>query len=280
MNSSDVNEVDLKKVGKQVARIFSLKKTKFTYLFIVIFLIATAYFLKVVFIPSFKSSFILKSKYVKFDQVKQNIEQFNYYISAPEFNPLSSEVSKAINTIDLRKIEVVEIKNNDDLLNKDNENRYKLFNITFVFKKNPEMGHISKVKNIILQDIQKNSVFDNEIMENKVKLENNVRELDSLIKVAYEAGKRYENHIGSSGSGQLLVMNDLFKGINELISQKINCQKELNMHKQENIIFQSSPMFVSNKIEYPWAIFVIAFFVWFAIVSVWTIGIIVFTDPE
>lgn len=278
MNSLEHNEVDLRIIGKKIVNVFNSKKTKFTSIFIIIFLLATLYFLKVVYMPSYKASFILKSKYVKFDQVKQNLEQYNYYISASELNPLTPEVSEAISLVDLRKIEIVEVKNNDDLLNKDNENRYKLYNITVVFKQKPWKDNILKVKNIILKDIQQNCVKDNEIIENKVRLQNNVNELDSLIKVAYDAGKGYKNKIGLSGTGQLLVMNDLFKGINELISQKINCQKELKMHEQENIIFQSSPMNISNKIEYPWTIYAIAFFLWAIIVSIWTIGIIVFTE--
>jgi hypothetical protein len=280
MNSSEHTEIDLRIIGKKIVNVFRNKKTKFTSIFILIFLLSTLYFLKVIYIPSYKASFILKSKYVKFDQVKQNLEQYNYYINAPELNPLSKDVSKAINLVDIRKIDIVEVKNNDDLLNKDNENRYKLYNITIVFKEKPLMDNISKVKNIILNDIQENCVKDNEIIENKVRLQNNVKELDSLIKVAYDAGNGYKNKIGTSSAGQLLVMNDLYKGINELINQKINCQKELNMHKLENIIFQSSPMNISNKIEYPWVIFAIAFLIWSFIVSIWTIGIIVFTEEK
>jgi hypothetical protein len=39
-------------------------------------------------------------------------------------------------------------------------------------------------------------------------------------------------------------------------------------------------MNISNKIEYPWVIFPIAFFIWGFIVSIWTIGIIVFTEEK
>lgn len=280
MNSSEHTEIDLRIIGKKIVSVFRNKKTNFISIFILIFLLSSLYFLKVIYIPSYKASFILKSKYVKFDQVKQNLEQYNYYINAPELNPLSKDVSKAINLIDIRKIDIVEVKNNDDLLNKENENRYKLYNISIVFKEKPLLDNISKVKNIILKDIQENCVKDNEIIENKVRLQNNVKELDSLIKVAYDAGNGYKNKIGTSGAGQLLVMNDLYKGINELINQKINCQKDLNMHKLENIIFQSSPMNISNKIEYPWVIFAVAFLIWSFIVSIWTIGIIVFAEEK
>jgi hypothetical protein len=39
-------------------------------------------------------------------------------------------------------------------------------------------------------------------------------------------------------------------------------------------------MNISNKIEYPWVIFAIAFLIWSFIVSIWTIGIIVFTEEK
>lgn len=270
------DEIDLKQLGGRLVSIFNRRKKVVILTFLITLSLSLAYFVKVIYMPTYKANFILKSRTVKFDQIENNFDKYNYYIADPELNPLSDTIIKAINSITLKKISVQEIKNNDNLLNKDQDP--KLYNTTLFFKIKPNIDNVEKALDIIIGDVQQVSQKDNETVQNRLRLKNKIEELDSLIKVAYAAGSSYEKKIGLSTNGQLLVMNDLYKGINELIGLKLDCEKELSMLKAENIIYLSSAIFIGNKIEYPWLVFLIAFCIWLFSIGLWMFSIIVFTD--
>lgn len=279
-NQRYTDEIDLKQLGKRVVNIIRNKKKVFSSLLIAIMLLSTIYFLKVVFLPNYRATLILKSKYVKYDQLKQNIDQYNYHLDDPNLNPLNSDLEKAIDDIKLNKLVVTEIVNKEDILKKDNDNKYKLYSLDLIFKVKPNIDNIEKSKNKILENLQIGCSKDNEVLENKVRLTNSIRALDSLIQIALNAGSSYKDKIAVSNSGQLLVMNDLYKGINELTTQKTNSELELAMYQDKNIIFQSSSTIVSNKMEYPVIIFLWAFMLWFVIVSIWMFFLIIFSDLD
>ena len=78
----------------------------------------------------------------------------------------------------------------------------------------------------------------------------------------------------------MLVMNDLYKSLNELLSRKSQLKTELMYYQTENLIFKISPLVLKKNITYPLAIFAIGIGVWFLIYTFWIGGSIIFGDEE
>ena len=147
-----------------------------------------------------------------------------------------------------------------------------------IYSKKPELEDL-KIYNTIIKDIQNKFMSDNEVIEQKVKLTNYVKELDTLLLVANKAGNSYKDKLVNQSS-QMLIMDDLYAGLNELIVQKVNNQSELALLSSENILFSSSPIIVSRQIEYPWIIFIVAFAIWFSFCAIWTILVLIFSEND
>lgn len=263
MNEQYSDEIDLKQLGRKILSITRGNRNLFRNSFILITLISTLFFLKVVFMPTFKATYIVKSKHVKFDQITNIVDQYNYNIDDSELNPLPSQIANSIQNLNLKSVDLTEIKNEDDILKKDDEVKFKIYNIVFLYKNKTSYASFETINKLFLTHIQESCSKDNQVIETRVKLQNGIKEIDTLIKVAYSAGNGYSNTIAhGSNSSQLMVMNDLYTGINGLISQKLNYEQDLALLELKNLIFQSTPVVVSNKIEYPWAIFALGFGIW------------------
>lgn len=278
INSTSSEEIDLKRLAKNVLSICKSKKKIFLTLLAIILSIAISLFLIIIMRPSYKANILLKSKYLKYDQLNQSVQKYNYYLSEPASNTLSEELSSGLIQNGVTKISVIEAANDEDI-NKEKKQTYKLYRFTLNFKRTPNRNNL-KVFDVVLSDMQSSLDIDNEIAEERKKLNQVITELDSLIQVAYSAGNSYKNKIESGHSGQLLVMNDLYKGINELISQKVYSQNALAMLNKENIVFFSSPIVVSKSIEYPWLIITGALIFWFIICFIWVVITMLFSHYE
>lgn len=273
------DEIDLRGLGKKVLKIIKKKKKVFTSFLIICFALSTIYFVKVVFIPNYKASFILKSKYVQFDQLKQNIDLYNYHIGSGELNPLSDSLTQVFRNLEILNIDLTEIINKDDLKIKD-ESNFKLYAIKVIFKSKSNSKEVEAAKNLLIKDLQIRCGLDNDVIVTKHKIESTIIELDSLIKIAYSAGQSYTNKIENSNSSQLMVMNDVYNGINNLITQKLNYKRELSLIENSNIIYQTSQTIISKKVEMPLIVFIICFVVWFAGCAIWIGFEIIFGDSE
>ena len=269
--SSDV--IDLKKLGKRIINTAKTKKKIFGLILVIILIISFFFFIKAIYSPSYKAALVLKTKFYKFDQLDQTIEKYNYHISTPNMNPLDKSLSKYFESSNVDKIQIKEI--NPDP--KDKEEKYRLYNLIISFTSQPNVNSIDGINKLIV-DIQNQGGQDHEIIEQKKRCIEGIAELDSLIKIASEAGSNYNTNLRSGGNGQLMVMNDLYKGISELISQKLNSQRELAMLQNQNIIYQSTPVLVSKKVQLPVIIIIIGFIIWFLICSLIIVFEITFID--
>lgn len=272
------DEIDIKQLGRRMLDVARSKKKTLTSLLIILALLSLTLFAKVVFIPTYKASYILKSKFVRYDQINKTIDKYNYYIDDPDLTPLSDTIAYYVDDIKLKDVVITEIENNADVLVKEDEQKFNLYDISFLFKKHTRYIDFEKFNNLILKDIKESCATDNQIVETKIKLQNGIQEIDSLIKTANEAGVSYTKTLSSGSGGQLMVMNDLYTGINSLINQKLNYQQGLALLETENLIFKTSPLIVSNKIEYPWVIFLIAFGIWVFISIAYIFLSVVFGD--
>ena len=273
MDNQYSDEIDLKQVGKKVVKIFSKRKKLFMSLLITITLISLLYFVKVLNRPVYKSEVILKSKFVKMEQLESCFKKYNSFINAPNTNPINKELGKILNKANILKFELTEI-NADP---KDKDIKFRLYDLRVLYSDKPnELSE--KALNLTISDVQNFISTENEIIENKKRLVSGIIETDSLIKIAFNAGTNMKNRIQENG--QMLVMNDIYKSINDILTKKEIYQAELAFYNNENLIFKSSPSLISKKIEMPILIFVFAFFLWAFIVSVYIAFDIIFKDEE
>ncbi len=258
-NKSEV--IDLKLLIINITKKIKFKSKTIIIAFIIIMCLSTLYFLKTLYIPTYKATIVLKSKLVSANNFDQIIEVYNYGASNPELTRLDPKLYKTLKEIRFVKITAVQLVSKVGKTNTDEEGKFKLYKTSILFKSKPDIDKFEVQKDEILNDIRLRCINDNEIIENKKKLISNSLELDSLISLAYEAGNSYKNKIVSS-NGQLMVMNNLYSGINELLTEKLNCQKEIAFHESNNIIFQSSPTIVSNSFEFSWLIYGLGIILW------------------
>lgn len=267
------DEIDLKQLGKKVVKIFSKRKKLFTIMLMVIMLLALAYFIKVLINPIYKSEVILKSKFVKMEQLESCFKKYNSYINAPNTNPINKELGETLKKANILKYELSEI-NADP---KDKDIKFRLYNLRVLYSDKPnELSE--KALNLTIMDVQNFIAGENEIIENKKRLSSGIIETDSLIKIAFNAGNNMKNRI--QDNGQMLIMSDIYKSINDILTKKENYQIELAFYNNENLVFKSSPSLVSKKIEMPIVIFLVAFFLWVLIVGAYIVFDIVFKDEE
>ena len=267
------DEIDLKQLGRKVTKIFAKRKKLFTIIFTVIMLLALAYFIMVMIKPVYKSEVILKSKFVKMEQLESCFKKYNSYINAPNTNPINKELGDMLKKANILKYELSEI-NADP---KDKDIKFRLYNLRVLYSDRPnELS--DKVLNMTITDVQNFIASENEIIENKKRLLSGIIETDSLIKIAFNAGNNMKNRI--QDNGQMLIMSDIYKSINDILTKKENYQIELAFYNNENLVFKSSPSLISKKIEMPIIIFFIAFFVWILIIGIYIVFDIVFKDDE
>lgn len=274
-NQQYSDEINLKQLGKKIIKISKENRKKFTLILLVILIISSIFFINVIVNPSYKAEMILKTRFIKKDQLEKVIDKYNSSISNPILNPIDTNVSRYIKSSD---IFLISVKDNEVDV-KDKGEIYRFYTYRLFFNSLPKSESIEKV-NVLIKDIQQNCIKDNEIVQNKILIQNEINELDSLIRIAYSVGNSYKTKLESGYNGQLLVMNDLYKGINELSNQKANLQNSLAMLQTDNIIFQTSPTILSKKTKYPIIFFFVGFFIWISICSLWIVICILFGDDN
>lgn len=273
MNNQYSDEIDLKQLGKRVFKISKDKKKPFTLIFLFLFLIAMYFFISEVFKPSYKAEFILKTKVVKKDQLEKVIEKYNSSILNTQLNPINNEISNFLKSSNIFLLSVKE----NEVDSKDKGESYRFYTYRVFFSSLPKEETINNL-DLLLKDIQSNCSKDNEIIQNKILIQNEIIQMDSLINVAFSVGNTYKQKLENGTNNQLLVMNDLYKGINELSNQKANLQNSLAMLQPENIIFQTSPSILSQKTKYPTIFFLFSIVAWIVICGFWICGEIIFGD--
>ena len=80
--------------------------------------------------------------------------------------------------------------------------------------------------------------------------------------------------------GNMMIMNDLYKSLNDILARKTGLMFELSGYQTENIIFKASPLVLNKKITMPTIIFVIGLAIWVLICTLWIGGVLVFGDGE
>lgn len=274
VEKNNIEEISLKELSKKIIRISNKKKKTFTLLFIGIILLSSAYFIKVIVKPSYKSEVVLKSRFIKKETLGKILDNYNNAIS-DEKNLLSNELKLIFEKNHIVKIEAQEIK--ADISSPDRNDATKYYTLVTIYSQKPSNDNIENV-NAIINDIKLNATIDNDITIGKIKTIEAIAELDTLLKTALPAGNSFKNRL--EGNSTLLVMNDLYRSLNELISRKAQLKTELMYYQTENLIFKISPLVLKKTISFPLAIFAIGIGVWFFICTFWIGGIIVFGDEE
>jgi regulator of replication initiation timing len=268
------DELSLKELSKKIIRISNKKKKTFTLLFIGIMLLSAAYFIKVIIKPSYKSEVVLKSRFIKKETLGKILDNYNNAIS-DEKNQLTDELKLIFEKNHIVKLEAQEIK--ADISSPDRNDATKYYTLVTIYSQKPSSDNIENV-NAIINDIKLNATIDNDIAIGKTKTEEAIAELDTLLKTALPAGNSFKNRL--EGNSTLLVMNDLYRSLNDLLSRKSQLKTELMYYQTENLIFKISPLVLKKTISFPLAIFAIGLGIWFLICTFWIGGIIVFGDEE
>jgi hypothetical protein len=274
IENNNTDEISLKELSKKIIRISNKKKKTFTLLFIGIMLLSAAYFIKVIIKPSYKSEVVLKSRFIKKETLGKILDNYNNAIS-DEKNQLTNELKLIFEKNNIVKLEAQEIK--ADISSPDRNDATKYYTLVTIYSQKPSKDNIENV-NAIINDIKLNATIDNDIAIGKIKTEEAIAELDTLLKTALPAGNSFKNRL--EGNSTMLVMNDLYKSLNELLSRKSQLKTELMYYQTENLIFKISPLVLKKTISFPLAIFAIGLGIWFLIFTFWTGGIIVFGDEE
>lgn len=272
--SSYSDEISLKELGKKVIKITRQKKKLFISMLVAIMVLSAAYFTKVVIKPSYKSEVILKSKFLRKDAFLNILEYYNAAIKS-DFENISSEVKKSLINLEVVKLETSEIK--ADITSPDKDDRTKYYKFTMI--------HYTKPKNtaeedfsVLLADIKRKIALDNDVSIGKQKTEEAIAELDSLLKTALPAGDAFRSRIDNSQN--MLIMNDLYKSLNDLLTRKSGLKMELQYYQTENLICQITPIVLTKKISFPLIIFFIGFIVWGVICSAWVGFTLVFGEDD
>jgi hypothetical protein len=268
------DEISLKELSKKIIRISNKKKKTFTLLFIGIMLLSAAYFIKIIIKPSYKSEVILKSKFLRKDAFNNILETLNTSLKDGEGEMDDKLRAKFLESSVIR-IETTEIK--ADITSPEKDDRTKYYRLTMLHSDKPKKT-IKENFPIILQEIKENAAIDNDISINKKKTEEAITELDSLLQTALPAGNSFKNRMDAGTS--MLVMNDLYKSLNELLARKSGLKTELQYYQTENLVYQASPIVLSKRISFPLIIFAVGLLVWIFICLIWIGGIIVFGDED
>lgn len=274
IENNNTDELSLKELSKKIIRISNKKKKTFTLLFIGIMLLSAAYFIKVIIKPSYKSEVVLKSRFIKKETLGKILDNYNNAIS-DEKSQLSNELKLIFEKNNIVKLEALEIK--ADISSPDRNDATKYYTLVTIYSQKPSSDNIENV-NAIINDIKLNATIDNDIAIGKTKTEEAIAELDTLLKTALPAGNSFKNRL--EGNSTMLVMNDLYRSLNELLSRKSQLKTELMYYQTENLIFKISPLVLKKTISFPLAIFAIGLGIWFLICTFWIGGIIVFGDEE
>jgi len=267
-------EIDLKQLAKKVIQISKNRKKIFTMLLIVTMGLSLAYFIKVMIKPSYKSEVVLKSTYVRKDQLENIIAKYNMAIQ-DEDTSITKKVYDVILTCNIVKIEISEIK--PDITSPDKDDKTKYYKLISYHSQKPISSEIEKIT-IVINHIKEIASQDNDIIEGKKRTERAIAEIDSLVNVAFEAGNSFKNKINMPGS--MMVMNDLYKSLNEILARKTALTAELTCYQTENVIFKASPLIFNKKITMPTIIFVIGFVIWVLICTLWIGGVLIFGDGD
>jgi hypothetical protein len=267
-------EIDLKQLAKKVILISKNRKKIFTTLLVMIMGLSVAYFVKVMIKPSYKSEVVLKSKYVRKDQLENIIAKYNTAIQE-EDTSITKNVYDVLMSCNIVKIEISEIK--PDITSPDKDDKTKYYKLISFHSEKPNTVEIEKIA-IVINQIKEIASQDNDIIEGRKRTEKAIAEIDSLVNVAFEAGNSFKNKMNMPGN--MMVMNDLYKSLNDILARKTGLMYELTGYQTANVIFKASPIILSKKITMPTIIFVIGFAVWFLICTVWVGGVLVFGDEE
>jgi hypothetical protein len=267
-------EIDLKQLAKKVIKISSNRKKTLTLLFILIMGLSLAYFIKVMVKPSYKSEVVLKSKYVRKDQLENIVQKYNTAIQE-EDTFISQKLYNVFTKCHIVKLEIAEIK--PDITSPDKDDKTKYYKLISYHSQKPSHVEIEDITFVINQ-IKEIASKDNDIIEGKKRTENAIAEIDSLVNVAFEAGNSFKDKMNMPGN--MMVMNDLYKSLNDILARKTTLKLELSGYQTENVIFKASPLVLNKKITMPTIIFVIGFAIWFLICSMWIAGVLIFGDDE
>jgi hypothetical protein len=239
-----------------------------------IMLLSAAYFIKVIIKPSYKSEVVMKSKFLRKD-VFQNILEFYNADIHNDYEKLNNEFKNSIINSKITKFETTEIK--PDITSPDKDDKTKYYRFTMLHSQKPPKSSENDFK-VILNDIRQKVALDHDVTIGREKTEEAISELDSLLQTALPAGNSFKNRIDAGTS--MLIMNDLYKSLNDLLARQAGLKTELRYFQTENLIFQVSPIVLSKKISFPMVIFVIGFAIWFFICAVWVGSILVFGEDE
>ena len=278
MSNQYSDEIDLKQLRRQVGTIVKARKKLFISILCIFVLLATVFFIKTIYSPSYKATCILVSKNIKKDQINENIEYYNNFIKNPGLSISNSKLLKSLELINLSSLKIDELKNTEALPVKENEYNYVQYKLTAIYNSNSSYPIISIFFDTLISDIQQINSKDNRVVEMKIRYESGLKDIDSIINIANKAANNYTSKISSNSNSQLMVMNDIYNGINNLVTQKLNLTQELSMLQPHNLIFKSTPIIITKKLEYPWTIFIIAILIWIIVCIVMTLFELIFGE--
>jgi hypothetical protein len=265
-------EIDLKQLSKKVILISKNRKKIFTTMLMVIMGLSLAYFIKVMIKPSYKSEVVLKSKYIRKDQLENIIAKYNTAIQ-DEDTSITKNVYNVLMSCNIVKIEISEIK--PDITSPDKDDKTKYYKLISFHSEKPNTREIEKIA-IVINQIKEIASQDNDIIEGKKRTEKAIAEIDSLVNVAFEAGNSFKNKMNMPGN--MMVMNDLYKSLNDILARKTGLTAELTGYQTENVIFKASPLILNKKITYPVIIFAIGILIWIFICTFWISGVLIFGE--
>lgn len=269
-----LDELNLKQLAKRFLNVSGSRKKQLTFLLIAIMTLSSAYFIKTLMSPKYETETILKSNYLRKDQMNTILEKFNSGLADAELSSdFSAEFIGFLQRNYIIKFSASEIR--PDITSADKNDTKKYYKLRTIYSQKPSLDNIEKSTQII-DKIREEVAKDHEIKIGIVRVKAAISDLDSLIRVATSAGANFNSRL--SGMSSTMVVNDIYSSLNAILERKSTLQTELLYYENENLVYMVSPVVLSKVIKMPLIIFLIGFFVWIVLGIFWIGGVMIFGD--
>ncbi|MBL7790444.1 MAG: hypothetical protein JNL75_11500 [Chitinophagales bacterium] len=272
--ASTTEEITIKDLGKKVLKVCRRKKKLFLSILIGIMVLSGVYFTKVVLKPSYKSEVVLKSRFLRKDVFVSILDYYNASLKN-DYENMNDNLKSSVISLQIAKLEAKEIK--AEITSPDKDDKTKYYRFTMIHYQKPSVTAENNFK-IILDDIKQKVAVDQDVTISKKRTEEAIVELDSLLKTALPAGDAFKEKLNSGSS--MLVLSDLYRSLNDLLTRKSGLKTELQYYQTENLIYQVSPIVLTKVISFPLIIFGIGFAIWLLICISWVGFELVFGDDD
>lgn len=263
-------EINLRLLIKSALEIIKSSSKTFLLLFIFIFIFFGVLYTYISIKPTYKTSLMLKSRYVGINQLNSIVEKFNSDI---ELSDDKSEKSVFLIENNISSFKISEIKLSE-ASQKEDKNSY--YDLNIFFNTNPDINEDTFINSIII-NLKEYIEEDKEILSNKNIFEQYLIELDELSSINFEAIQDFKSVINDSPEN-LIVVSDIFHNLRETLKMKRDVETDLFGYQNENLIYSIAPITIQKQYTKPYILFFIAFIIWLIVCFFWVFTLVLLKD--